>query len=193
VKAELKKDATDKHGWATDFDQTNLDYYNDLCEGGETHKRTGLCLGLCAAWLYKLKNAELFDGYPQSEVGRAFVSTFVNRAQAGAGAWRKVLKEELKQVSLTQAYETPGYTETTIAPCLNSINMPFGIIVVETGAGSHAVAARILSGWCSFFDPNEGAVIFTSEKNLQEWFEVYMNAVLRKDYPGGSYTISAYS
>jgi hypothetical protein len=193
VKVELKTAATEKGGWATDFDQSNLNYYNDLCEGGETHKRTGLCLGLCSAWLYKLKNGESFEGYPQKEEGRVYVSTFVNRAQSGVGAWRTVLKEELQHVSLTQGYDTPGYTDATVASCLNSTNMPFGIIVVETGGGSHAVAARILTGWCSFFDPNEGAVIFTSEGSLREWFEIYMNAVLRKDYPGGTYTISGYN
>ena len=196
MKAELKKSATEKGGWVQDFDQTSLDYYSDLCPEGAVHARTGLCLGLCVLWLHTLKNAKAFSaGDASSATGRAIVTSLVNRTQAEPGKWQQVLKSEAATMSLKESFQEARYNDTNIDGLVTPEFMYFAIIVVHTGAGSHAVAARVTAGWCAFFDPNEGEVIFSGEGcvgRLKTWFGEYLAAVLRHDYQGGSYIVFGY-
>lgn len=198
MKADLKRSATDKGGWPQDFDQTTLDYYADLCpEGaGQVHARTGLCLGLCVLWLHTLNNQKAFTaGEASSPLGRAIVTSLVNRTQREPAKWKELLKSEAATMSLKESFEEARYNDTNIDTLVTPEYMYLAIIVVHTGAGSHAVAARVTADWCAFFDPNEGEVIFSGNGcvgKLKTWFGEYLAAVLRRDYQGGSYIVFGY-
>jgi hypothetical protein len=176
-----------------DFDQTGLSDFNDLCGDGPS-QRTGLCLGLCMAWVHTIKTSNPdFSGYVSGGTGSLCVRTYVNRTQyqPGNDKWKGEFKNQMKDLSCAQ-YFNYQMQASDLGTYLTAQYMPYGIIVIYNSGASHATSIRILSDKVIFFDPNEGAVSFPKIENFLAWFEDYKKIVVTRDFGAANYDVFSY-